>query len=277
MIALEFRTVPDELLGIASAAMDLLKSRGYTVTPERRETGYPFAPTLHGKRGSETGFVEVEAKIAVDRMRQWVAYGRSCKADTRVWCALPEDAKRSGKEDRQLKELGVGLILVGDGEATETMPPKDLALGFELPDITTLPRRFRKKLGPVYEHFDRAEWREGFEEACLALEDAARKYLWKEVKAGRIAIVSRKGKQQQLTKKTIDKFSMGDLAGRFPLIVQQSHADRVIGDVLKQVNPSRVGVAHHKRKAAAETKLREEVGGQMWLIFGALREIDGSP
>src|ERR1700728_1545741 len=112
VVALEFRTVPDELLGIASAAMDLLKSRGYTVTPERRETGYPFAPTLHGKRGSETGFVEGESKVAVDRMRQWVAYGRSCKADTRVWCALPEDAKRSGKEDRQLKELGVGLILV---------------------------------------------------------------------------------------------------------------------------------------------------------------------
>ena len=157
MNALEFRTVPDELLGIASAAMDWLKSHGYTVTPERQEIGYPYTPTLHGKRASATGFIEVDAQVAVDRMKQWVAYGRSCNADTRVWCALPEDAKRSGKQDLELKNLGVGLLLVGEGGATETMPPKDLALGVELPNITTLPHRVQKKLGPVYEHFDRTE------------------------------------------------------------------------------------------------------------------------
>lgn len=277
MVALEFRTVPDELLGTASAAMDWLENHGYTVTPERQEIGYPYTPTLHGKRASATGFVEVDTEVAVDRLKQWVAYGRSCKADTRVWCALPGDAKRSGKQDLELNNLGVGLLLVGEGGATETMPPKDLALGVELPGITTLPRRVQKKLGPVYEHFDRAEWREGFAEACLALEDAARKHLWKGVKAGRIAIVSAKGKQEQLTKKTIDRFTMGDLAGRFGLIVQQSHADRVIGDALKKVNPNRVGVTHHKSKAAVEAKLRRDVGGQMWLIVGALKEIDGSP
>lgn len=276
MGTLEFRTVPDELLGIASAAVDWLKSHGYTVTPERRETGYPYTPTLHGKRFSATAFVEVDAQVEVDRMTQWVAYGRSCNADTRVWCALAEDAKRSGKQDRELKNLGVGLLLVGDGKADETMAAKDLALSFELPGITTLPHRVQKKLGPVYEHFERAEWREGFAEACLALEDAARKHLWKGVKAGRIMIVSANGKQEQLTKPKIDKLTMGQLAGRFSLIVQQSHADRVIGDALKTVNPNRVGVTHHKGKAAVEAKLRRDVGSQMWLIVGALREIDGS-
>jgi hypothetical protein len=277
MAGAEFRTVPDELLGIASAAMDWLESRGYTVTPERKEIGYPYTPTLHGKRTSATVFVEVDAEVALDRMQEWVAYGRSCKADTRVWCALPEDARRTGKQDRELKVLGVGLLLVGDGEATETMPPKDLALGVELPGITTFPHRIQKLLGPVYEHFDRAEWREGFAEACLALEVAARKHLWKGVKAGRIAIVSGNGKQEHLTKQKIDKLTMGDLAGRFGLIVQQSHADRVVGDALKKVNPNRVGVTHHKGKAAVEAKLRRDVGGQMWLIIGALKEIDGSP
>lgn len=274
---MEFLTVPDELLGVASAAADWLKGRGYKVTPERRETGYPYTPTLHGKRASATAFVEVDAQVAVDRMTQWVAYGRSCRADTRVWCALAEDAKRTGKQDRELKTLGVGMLLVGDGKADETMAAKDLALAVELPGITTLPDRVKKKLGPVYEHFDRAEWREGFAEACLALEDAARKHLWKGVKAGRIVIVSESGTQQQLTKQQIDKLTMGQLARRFALIVQQSHADRVIGDALKTVNPNRVGVTHHKGKAAVEAKLRRDVGGQMWLIVGALKEIDGSP
>jgi hypothetical protein len=70
---------------------------------------------------------------------------------------------------------------------------------------------------------------------------------------------------------------MGQLADRFSRIVQQTHADRVIGDSLKKVNPDRIGVVHHKRRAAAEAKLRRNVGSQMWLIVGALKEIDSSP
>jgi hypothetical protein len=277
VVTLEFLTVPDDLLGIAAAAVDWLKSYGYTAKPEHHETGYPYTPTVHGKRGSATAFIEVDAQINLDRMKQWVAYGRSCGADTRIWCALAEDAKRSGKQDRELKSLGVGLLLIGDGKADETMAAKDLALGVELPDISTLPRRVQKKLGPVYEHFDRGEWREGFAEACLALEVAARKHLWKGVKAGRIVIVSKKGHQEQLTKSAIDKLTMGQLAQRFGLVLQQSRADRVIGDALKTVNPNRIGVTHHKSKAAVETKLRRDVGKQMWMIVGALKEIDGTP
>ena len=276
-MTLEFLTVPDELLGIAAAAVDWLKSYGYTVTPEHHETGYPYTPTIHGKRASATVFIEVDAQIDLDRMKQWVAYGRSCGADTRVWCALAEDAKRSGKQDRELKSLGVGLLLVGEGKADQTMAAKDLALGVELPDISTFPRRVQKKLGPVYEHFDRAEWREGFAEACLALEDAARKHLWKGVKAGRIVIVPKNGDQEHLTKASIDRLTMGQLAQRFGLILQQSRADRVIGDALKTVNPNRIGVTHHKSKATVETKLRRDVGKQMWMIVGALKEIDGTP
>ena len=41
--------------------------------------------------------------------------------------------------------------------------------------------------------------------------------------------------------------------------------------------PNRVGVTHHKSKAAVEAKLRRDVGSQMWLIVGALKEIDSSP
>lgn len=273
----EFRTVPDELLGIATAAAAWLDRHGYKVTPERHELGYPFTPTLHGKRSSSTALIEVDSAVVVDRVKQWVAYGKSCTSDTRVWCAMADTAPRTGKEDLQLKDFGVGLLLVNEDGAVETIPPMDLALSMELPPIDTLPRRVQKILGPVYEHFERAEWRESFAEACLALENAAQKHLWKGVKAGRITIVTKNGNQEHLTKDVIDKFTMGQLAERFGRIVKQTHADRVIGDALTRVNRDRVGVVHHKRRAYTEAKLRRNVGSQMWLIVGALKEIDEAP
>jgi DNA-binding transcriptional regulator LsrR (DeoR family) len=90
-------------------------------------------------------------------------------------------------------------------------------------------------------------------------------------------VLTEKGKQEQLTREKIDGLTMGQLTGRFGRIVQQTHADRVIGDALKRVNPNRIGVAHHKRRAADEAKLRRDVGRQMWLIIGALKEIDRAP
>jgi hypothetical protein len=277
-MALGFRTVPEELLGVAAVAGAWLKNRGFQVKAEHNETGQPFTPTLYGKRSPKTiAIVEVDAKVVMDNMREWAAYGRSRTTDTRVWCAVAEDAKRTGKQDIQLKGLGIGLLLVAEGKASETIPPKDLAVNVELPNIEGLSPSLQKALGPVYEHFDRAEWREGFEEACLALEDAARKHLWKGIKAGRIAIVSSKGKEEEFTKAKIDGFSMGDLTVRFSRIVKQTRADRIIGDALKQVNPHRIGVAHHKKKASAEAKLRRNVGTKMWLIIGALKKIEESP
>jgi hypothetical protein len=277
VVAVEFRTVPDELLGVAAMTADWLKSRGFKVTPERHEIGYPVTPTLYGKRSTTIAIIEVDSGVPVDRMEEWAGYGRSRTRDTRVWCAVPEDATRTGKLDRQLKELGIGLILVDDREASEVIPARDLAVSIVLPRVAALPPRLQPTLGPVYDHFDRAEWREGFGDACLALEDAARKHLWKGVKAGRVTVLTANGTQQRLTKAKIDALTMGQLTGVFSRIVQQTHADRVIGDALKQVNPNRIGVAHHKRRATTEAKLRRDVGSQMWLIIGALKEIDGSP
>jgi hypothetical protein len=277
MAALDFVTVPDELLGVAAAAMSWLKSLGYAVTPERHETGYPFTPTLYGKKQATTVFIEVDGDVALERVREWAAYGCSRQSDTRVWWAIPGSAKRTGEQDLRLNELGIGLLLVKDGKATVIIPGKDLALNVKLPEIERLPRRVQRALGPAYEHFDRGEWRECFQEACLVLEQEARKYLWKGVRAGRIVIASAKGEQEKLTKEKIDRFTMGELADRFERIVQQAHTDRVVGDALKQVNPNRVGVVHHKHKAAPEAKLRRDVGSQMWLIIGALKDIYEAP
>jgi len=63
VLSLQFETVSEELLGVAASAGAWLKVRGYKVTPERHETGYPVTPTLYGKRSSTTAIVEVDAEV----------------------------------------------------------------------------------------------------------------------------------------------------------------------------------------------------------------------
>lgn len=266
----EFLTVSDDLLGVATAVADYLHGRGYVVVPERQEIGYPFTPTLHAKRGSTTAFVEVDGRIQLTRLTEWAAYGRSCTRDTRVWVALDAHAPRSGAVDVDLKKLGIGILVADAGVISEILPSQDLALNLALPDITTAPRPVQKILGRAYEHFDRAEWRESFNDACLALETTARGHLWKGIKSGRVVLVSPNGKPVSMSKSEVDKLSMGQLADRFTMIQPQSRADRVIGDALKRVNPDRVPATHHKLRATTETRLRRNVGRQMWLIYGAL-------
>lgn len=266
-----FLTVPDELLGTATAVAYHLETRGYRVTAERQDVGYPVTPTIYAKRGSTTAFVEVDGRVQLRRLGEWAAYGRSRSRDTRVWVALPADAPRTSAEDLALRKLGVGLLVVDDEEVSELLPPQDLALNLALPDIAGAPRPVREILGRAYEHFERAEWREAFNDACLALETSARGHLWAGIRSGRITLVSPSGKRIAISKKQLDGLTMGQLSDRFAMIQPQNRADRVIGDTLKRVNPDRIPATHHKLTSAAETRLRRNVGRQMWLIFGALR------
>ncbi|WP_249012255.1 hypothetical protein [Conexibacter sp. DBS9H8] len=269
----EFLTVAEELLGPATAVAEFYDGLGYAVVPEPRELGYPFAPSLRCKRQSTTCFIEVSADAALDRLSEWVSFGRSAKADTRVLLVLPDNVSLSGKSQTALKALGVGLLVVSAGAVTEVMPPQDLAVNVELPDLAKDPKRLRTVLGPVYEHFERNQWREGFEEACVALESCARTYLWKAVGSGRTHVLTETGKVKKLTKPKVDKMTMGALAIDFTNMQNQNHSDSVIAATLKQLNKDRIRVAHKKRSAAAERALRANVGSQMWRIVGALREI----
>ena len=272
-MALEFKTVPEELLGVAAAAGEWLRDRGYKVTPERYELGYPFTPTLHGRRAPVTAIVEVDSQVSEGNMREWAAFGSSRTTDTRIWCAVAEGVRRTGKQDLLLKGLGLGLLVIDGARVEEMIAPLDLAVNMELPDLKRYPVRLQRALGPVYEHRDRGEWREAFEEACLTLEEEARRHLWKGVKSGRIVVLSEGGKPETLTKKTIDRLTMGGLAMRFGQIVKQSHADRVIGDALKELNPHRIDAAHKKKTASGEARLRKNVGAKTWVIIAALKEI----
>jgi hypothetical protein len=229
--------------------------------------------TLRCKRQSTTCFIEVSADAALDRLKEWVAFGRSAKADTRVLLAIPDGMTLSAKHQMALKQLGVGLLIAGPDGVSEVMPPQDLAVNVKLPDLAKDPKRLRAVLGPVYKHFERNQWREGFEEACVALESSARAYLWAALAAGRTVVLTDAGSVKKLTKEKVFGMTMGALARDFMNMQKQNHSDSIIGSTLTQLNKDRIRVAHKKRTAAAERALRRNVGGQMWKIVGALREI----
>lgn len=257
----------------ASATASYYEDLGYNVAPEKRELGYPFAPTLRCKRRSTTCFVEVDETPPLDRLKEWVAFGRSLRGDTRVVVAVPDSANLSARTQMQLKRLGVGLLVASEEEVRETMPAQDLALNLELPDLSNASRSLRTVLGPVYEQFGRNQWREGFEDACGALETAARDYLWKTLQSGRTVVLKANGTTKPLKKDRVYSMTIGQLATDFARLQHQNHSDSVIAAALDKVNRDRIRVAHKKTSATAERALRLNVGQQMWRIVGALKEI----
>jgi hypothetical protein len=268
----KFKTIADELLAHAEAVADYFENRGFTVRVESSELGFPYTPTLLCRRSPTTIIVEVDGQIRKDRLEAWVRYGRSCGRDTRLAVCLPWTITILAEENASLRQKGIGLYLVFDDRLDEHIAPSDLALNVQLPDSNTLSPAVRRALGPAYEQFQRTQWREGFEEACQALENEARRYLKKWTRTGRIKILRKRG-PVTLTNPQIDKMTMGQLAETFKHIQAQNHADSIIGQALVTINRDRVGVAHHKRRKVTERRLRANVGTHMWTIVAAMKEL----
>jgi hypothetical protein len=272
-VAREFVTVAEELLEHAECVADYLEQHGYTVKVEHKEIEYPYAPTLRCRRAPTTLLVELHGSVPHERLSSWTGYARSCSRDTRIALALPQGAPRTAEDDSKLRELGVGLYL-SDGTTTEeAIPPRDMAVNVELPELGTLAPKMRKVLGPVYEQFDRSQWREGFEAACLAVEVLSRKYLAEGIGARRIVLVTQAGKVRNLTHKQIEGLTLGQLAEAFRQIQNQSYSDATIAKVLTRLNRDRIAVVHHKAKPATEARLRKNVGQHMWRVVAVLKEL----
>jgi hypothetical protein len=224
--------------------------------------------------------VEIASDIPLFRVDEWVRYGRSCASDTRVALCVPSELRDKGpielKESSYayLRQCGVGLYRASTTQIVEMIPPIDLGLNVQLPELRRLPKGARKALGPAYEKFSRGDWREGFEEASLAVEEKARAYLKEGIKSTRIVIVGYKGRIATPTVKQVDKMTLGMLAKMFANIQHQNHHDALLAAVLPQLNPDRIGVVHKKGTAAAERSLRKNVGRLMWTAIQALRALN---
>jgi hypothetical protein len=267
-----FKTIADELLAHAEVVADHFENHGFTIRVERSELGFPYTPTFLCKRHATTIIVELDSQLRKERQEAWVRYCKSCGKDTRFAVCLPSAIAVPANDVAALRQKGVGLYVAFEDRLDENIAPADLALNVQLPEANTLAPGIRQVLGAAYEQFQRTQWREGFEEACQALETEARRYLKRWTRTGRIKILRTRG-PIILTNAQIEGMTMGQLATTFRSIQAQNHADNVIGRALATINRDRVGVVHHKRKKVTERRLRTNVGQHMWTIVAALREL----
>jgi|SRR5579884_699313 len=265
----EFETVPDELLELAELTVKHFRAAGYQVTIERSDLGYPYTPTLICKRATTTTIVEVDSRLRYKRVAEWLAYGHSCTRDTRFALVLPTLGEEANRHVAELAEKGVGLYNVIDDRLIEVMAPRDLGVNIELPP---LPSRLRPVLASAYEHFRHARWREGFSDACQALEDESRTYLKKHSRTGRIQIMRASG-AATLSSAKINRMTLGQLALTFSEIQVQNRTDAIIARSLASINRDRVGVTHFRGKRNVVERLRRNVGQHLWTIVAALRAI----
>jgi len=265
-----YKTVAVGLEEYADFAADHFLMAGYRVRVEHEELGFPYTPTFLLKRHPTTLLLEVNNRIQMDRVNDWVKYAKSCGTDTRVAVCVPHTIAVTAEETAKLRDQRVGLFFSSKEAVVEQLAPADLALNVQLPARASLPQKLRELLGSAYDQFDRTQWREGFEDACNTLETESRNYLKKWSKTGRIKVL-RKGVPITLSSKQINKMTMGQLVGAFGSIQAQNHADSQIHKALSTLNKDRIGVVHHKKKVWTEKRLRTNVGQHMWKIVAALK------
>ncbi len=272
-----YTILPDELNEIADQLADSFVARGFKVQTEKTEIGFPFPPTLLCTRTNlERVIIEVVAGFEQARFDTWVAYGRSCNKEIKIYLAVPEATVLSDAVLGRMRSNNLGLYRIGDGGIVEAEEAGDLSISIALPELRTLPAAARPLLGAAYDQFKASRWREGFEDACKVLDVESRKYLVKWTKTGRIQFIEKRGNTSRLvtlTAKQINKMTIGQLAVRFSQIQAQNSSDRIIGQALAKINKDRVNLTHHKWKNQTEVKLRANVPQHMWIIIHALKEL----
>src|ERR1035438_7344101 len=181
-----YKTVSDELVEHAEIVAGHFENSGYKVRHEVLELGFPYTPTFVCRRSPTTLILEVDNKVQIKRLDDWVRFAKSTGKDTRVALCCADSVALTPAEIAALRDRRIGIYLTSRDRVVEHSIPDDLGLNVALPDPVSLPREVQEKLGPAYEQFNRAQWREGFEDACQALETAARNYLNKWMKTVRV-------------------------------------------------------------------------------------------
>lgn len=131
----------------------------------------------------------------------------------------------------------------------------------------------RQLLAPVYEKFDRSEWRDGFGSACQVVETEAKKYLMEGLHRNRITLVNDQGSVITMTDAKVQRLTLGGLHTHFTYIQTPNQRDSIITPVLKAILEDRNGLRHDSQNEAVEAQLRANVGGHMWRITGVLKTI----
>jgi hypothetical protein len=267
-----YNWVPDDLVEVADEIRAWLQGRGYALKIEKVSDGFPFPPTFHCTRTKlERLLVEVLPDWQENRLQTWVAYAKTCKSELKICMGVSHDLVLSPTVIAKIRKAGVGVLRSGGGNTYFEIEPVDATMDVSLPSRASLPKETKVLLGAVYDHFEASRWREGFEEACKVFEKAAKRYLKKWVKTGRVRFVTTTG-LVAYTNKKIDRFTLGQLGNAFEAIQAQNSSDRAIKRAIDSILKDRNNLTHDKWNLRTENRLRNNVGHHMWIITQALTE-----
>lgn len=270
----DFKTVPDELLHVAIAAVDHFEQGGYTVSIERRDLGYPFVPTFVAEMGHETHIVDVLSKADPQRIERWIRYAQSQAKDTRLQLVVHAVPALDQKSLELAVSKRLGLFHHNDSTLVEIRQPADLAVHVVLPDIKDLPRSLRPLLASPFKKIRDGDWRDGLEGAYKEVEQIAREYLVDGLSRGVIQAFIGKGKKRhEVTVSEAKKLTLGGLGLAFQGIVKKNQKDSLIEATIAMILESRNDLAHKRKDKAAEEKLRGQIGPNVYAVISCLEAL----
>ena len=208
-------------------------------------------------------------KLDFNEIRNWHRYCQSCSSDTRMAVCVFDGHLLAQAEVAKMDAFGAGLVFMLPEGFRWSVQPRDLAFHAQLPDRTQLSPKVRSLLGEALDRFEQHDWRTGFENACLVIEDESRKYLLRNVDQGRVKYV-KNSRVISPTSAQIRKMTLGALRLVFCNLHRQNQLEAKICAALDALNPERVARIHNARNSSTERRLRHQVGVQMWTIINAL-------
>lgn len=272
MQIVSFKTVSDDLIEVAEAALDHLVNEGYAVAIEERQIGYPLTPTFVARRGHETLIVEVGSSLARIQVDRWLRFCKSQADDTRFQAlvlrtGLTADCATVAKDRR------FGLAHYDNGKIQEIRASVDLAVNVELPPLRELCPPVRPLLAPAFKKIDEGDWRDGLSHAFLEVEQHAREYLHREIVSNVLKSqkpIRKKKPIEFYTAKEVSSMTLGSLAYAYAGVSQPNAIVSTVGQVLAMINSNRVGLAHKRKNAGVEAELRKRVGQHMYAAIQGL-------
>ncbi len=153
---MSYRFTPEEVQPIAEGVATFLRSSGCKVEKEKPiDDDAPYRTTLLGKRGLLSILIDVQKKPKFDQIiRQFVHWLERQRNYCELFIGTDEQANLSGAFLRELRQLGVGLILVDDNDQISVhAEPRNPALIIQ-PEPTLSYGSCRQRVKECLDHFN---------------------------------------------------------------------------------------------------------------------------
>ncbi|MEO1167748.1 MAG: hypothetical protein AAFW97_03450 [Pseudomonadota bacterium] len=241
---------------------------------ERRDLGYPFVPTFVAEIGHETHIIDVVSKADPERIERWIRYAQSQAKDTRFHLVVHAVPAIDQKSLDLAVSKRLGLFHHNDERLSEIRQPADLAVHVALPETRDLPRAIRPLLATPFKKIRDGDWRDGLEGAYQEVEQLARDYLVDGISREIIESFIGNGKNRHAV--SVDeakKLTLGGLGKAFEGILKKNQKDSLIEATIAMILESRNDLAHKRKDKAAEEKLRQQIGPNVYAIISCLEAV----